>query len=211
MDRSTAERLGRFVRERMRELGLSRRQASLSGGPTEPTLLKIERGQSKRLDPDTLRKLDVALKWEPGSAAAILAGGDPKPVRAGGTQNVAVGPPGIRVPAETIGQLVRVAQEITDRAAAESPGMQESAERLNAAIQPLYAQYVTKLLEANRRQAGALAPLVAILGPFLDRPVSPSDHDWEDSAYRRWLAGMEVDGLDDAVRRRFQARLETDT
>ena len=80
MDRSTADRLGRLVRERLDELGLSRRQAALTGGPTEPTLLKIERGQGKRLGTDTLRKLDVALKWEPGSAAvrvdAIPAGGE---------------------------------------------------------------------------------------------------------------------------------------
>ncbi|SUD49571.1 Uncharacterised protein [Nocardia otitidiscaviarum] len=211
MDEATAARLARLVLKRRQDLGVSRRQVSLTGGPTEPTMLKIERGQARRMEPDTMRKLDFALRWEPGTAAAIVAGDDPAPLQRGRGRHVAVGPPLIEVSAETIGQLVRAAQELTELAPGESRRMQDATERLNTAIQPLYAQYVTKLLEANRRQGGALAPLVALLGPFLDRPVGPADHDWEDAAYRRWLAGMQVEGIDDAMRRRFEARLEEDT
>ncbi len=207
MDETTARRLGELVRGRRERIGISRRQAGLSGGPTEPTLLKIERGQAGRISPDTMRKLDMCLEWEAGSTAAIVAGGNPVPVGRRGSRNIALGPPAIEVPADTIGRLIRVAREISDLARVDSPQMRAAANRLDAAIQPFYGQYVTELLEANRRQGGALAPLVAVLGEFLDRPAGPGDDDWEEAAYRRWLAGMPV-AIDDDMRTTFEARFE---
>ena len=135
-------------------------------------------------------------------------GGHPTPKR--GRGDIAVGPPGVVVPAETIGRLIAVAQEIATLAESEAQAMRSASARLDAAIQPLYARYVTQLLEANRRQGGALGPLVAILGPFLDRPIDEHDDDAEEALYRRFLAGMPV-GIDDATRMRFQARLEAST
>ncbi|WP_019925574.1 hypothetical protein [Nocardia sp. BMG111209] len=170
-------------------------------------MLKIERGEATRVSPDTMRKLDVCLRWEAGSTATIVAGGIPRPLDERRHRDIAVGPAAIKVPAEAIGQLIRVAREITDLAQADSPLMQAAADRLNVAIQPLYGQYVTELLEANRRQQGALAPLVVVLGEFLDRPISPDDDDWEEAAYRRWLAGMPVT-IDDRLRTVFESRVE---
>ncbi|WP_067471643.1 hypothetical protein [Nocardia amamiensis] len=205
LDDASAKRLRDFVAARMGQLGRSRRQVSLRGGPTEPTMLKIEREQARRLEPETLRRLNVGLDCEPGSAENVIAGRQPTPKR-GGT-DIAVGPPAVEVPVDTITALVAAAAEINRLAQSEAPAMQQAAEHLDAAVQPLYSRYITQLLEANHRQQGALGPLVALLGPFLDRPIDPDQEDDEEPLYRRWLAGMCPD-LDDATTMRFRARLE---
>ncbi|WP_431949230.1 hypothetical protein [Nocardia lijiangensis] len=205
MDNASAVRLADAVVARMAKLRRSRRQVHLRGGPTEPTMLKIERAEARSLTSKTLRKINVGLDWAPGSAENIyFAAGNPTelPNRTG----IVVGPPGVYVDVETITALITVAQEIGDLAESESLAMQAAADRLNATIQPLYARYVTQLLEANRRQGGALGPLMTILGPFLDRPIDPARDDEEDGLYRRWLAGMRLN-IDESTRNRFEARL----
>lgn len=204
MDRHTAQKLGRNVVDRREQLNRSRRQVALMGGPTEPTLLKIERGEAGRVSANTMHKLDVGLAWEPGSTQEVIAGGAPTALRRNG--RIEVAPSFVVVPAETIGRLVAVAREISELA---TPGsvLQETSQRLDDCIQPLYSSYVTQLLETNRLHDGALGPLVALLGPFLDRPLDPDDADWEEARYRRWLAGIRID-MDEATRRRFEARLE---
>ncbi|MGQ4599679.1 hypothetical protein [Nocardia sp. R6R-6] len=189
---------------RREQLNRSRRQVTLMGGPTEPTLLKIERGEAGRLSTNTMHKLDVGLAWEPGSAQQVIVGGDPIPLRR--NASIEVAPSYIVVPAETIAGLVVVAREISELATPNS-ALNEASQRLDKCIQPLYARYVTQLLETNRLHGGALGPVVALLGPFLDRPAHPDDADWEDARYRRWLAGIHVD-MDDATCARFEARLE---
>lgn len=206
MDDTSARRLADAVRRRMAEFvpPRSRRQVYLHGGPTEPTLLAIERAEARDLTPKTLRKLNVGLDWEPGSAEEVyFRGGRPKPVA--GRVGMVTGPRGVYVDSEFVTRLITVSQEISDLAESEAPAMRAAAERLGAAVQPLYARYVTQLLEANRRQAGALGPLVAVLGPFLDRVVDQGD-DEEEALYRRWLAGLHVE-LDKSTQRRFEARL----
>ncbi|MFF2550592.1 hypothetical protein ACFVUS_06305 [Nocardia sp. NPDC058058] len=203
MDRDTARQLGRTVVQRREKLNRSRRQVALMGGPTEPTMLKIERGAAGRISANTMHKLDVGLAWEPGSAQQVIAGGAPNPLQRNASMEVA--PSYVIVPAETIARLVAVAREISELA---TPGSTLSApsQRLDACIQPLYSRYVTQLLETNRRHGGALGPLVALLGPFLERPADPADPDFEDARYRRWLAGIQLE-LDEPTRTRFEARL----
>ncbi|WP_157101465.1 helix-turn-helix domain-containing protein [Nocardia shimofusensis] len=204
MNKDTARQLGQAVVERRDQLNRSRRQVALMGGPTEPTLLRIERGEAGRISANTLHKLDVGLAWEPGSAQQLITGGEPIPLRRGSTIEVA--PSYIVVPAETISGLLAVAREISELAEADS-ALREASQRLDDCIQPLYSRYITQLLETNRLHGGALGPLVALLGPFLDRPTDPADADWEEARYRRWLAGIRID-MDEATRKRFEARLE---
>jgi hypothetical protein len=176
-DDKAARHLADVVLARMKTLRRSRRQVTLHGGPTEPTMLKIERGVARNLSPSTLRKLNVGLDWAAGSAENVYFNmGGPKPLRE--RTGIVTGPPGVYV----------------------------YAERLSDAIQPLYARYVTQLLEANRRQGGSLGPLVTVLGPFLDRPIDPTCDDVEEALYRRWLAGTLVE-IDEALRKRFEIRL----
>ncbi len=206
MDKASAARLRRLVIARREELRRSRRRIHQMGGPTEPTLLKIERGQVTTLETATLRNLDVGLDWEPGSAAKVAAGGNPTPLRRRGS--MAVGPTDVVVSAEIIGRVLTVAQEINDLAKSEAPAMQDAARRLDAAIQPLYSRYVTELLETNRRQNAALGPLVAMLGHLLDQPLDQcADDEREEALYRRWLAGIQVE-LDAATTTRFSERLK---
>src|SRR5690606_23455058 len=190
MAEDTAQQLGRAVAERRDQLNRSRRQVALMGGPTEPTLLRIERGEAGRISANTLHKLDVGLAWEPGSAQRVMAGGKPLPLRRDSTVEVA--PSYIVVPAETIGELLAVAREISELAVSDS-ALRDASQRLDDCLQPLYSRYITQLLETNRLHGGALGPLVALLGPFLDRPADPADADGEEARYRRWLAGIRID------------------
>ncbi|MEU7765071.1 XRE family transcriptional regulator [Nocardia sp. NPDC049190] len=211
MDDACARRLADAVLARMAEFtpSRSRRQVYLHGGPTEPTLLAIERSEARTVKPKTLRKLNIGLDWEPGSAEDVYYNsGKPRPVA--GRSGIAIGPRGVFVEGPVVTQLISVAHEIGDLAESASPAMRAASGRLDAAIQPLYARYVTQLLEANRRQGGALGPLVAVLGPFLDRVIDQGD-DEEEALYRRWLAGLHLD-LDKSMRQRFETRLaEGDT
>ncbi|MEU0539648.1 hypothetical protein [Nocardia sp. NPDC005978] len=203
-DDASATRLARIVLARMAAMHRSRRQVHLHGGPTEPTMLKIERGAAHGLTSKTLRRLDIGLDWTPGSAENVyFAGGNPTPLKE--RTGIVAGPPGVYIDAETITELIAAAGEISALTESGSPAQQAAARRLNATVQPLYGRYVTQLLEANRRRGGALGPLVTILGPYLDRPVDPEHDNAEEALYRRWLAGLRPD-LDEPTTRRFELR-----
>ena len=72
-------RFGRIVRERRDYLGLRQDQVAARGGPSTTTLTKVENGTPPAPTPGTLRKLDVGLGWEQGSATRAVSGGDPTP------------------------------------------------------------------------------------------------------------------------------------
>lgn len=70
-------RFGRIVRDRREELGLRQDELKAIGGPSSTTMVKVEKGTPPAPTPLTLRRLDAALDWVDGSAAATLAGGEP--------------------------------------------------------------------------------------------------------------------------------------
>lgn len=69
-------RLQHFVTERRHALNISRAEVQARGGPSPSTMNKALAG-SRRLSRPTLGRLDRALGWAPGSAAAVLQGGTP--------------------------------------------------------------------------------------------------------------------------------------
>ncbi|ANA85505.1 hypothetical protein PBI_BLUEBERRY_43 [Gordonia phage Blueberry] len=73
-------RLGTYLVERRRQLGLSQLDVWKAGGPSNSTLTGIENGTAPKVSPSTMRKLDAALQWEEGSANRTLEGGEPTPV-----------------------------------------------------------------------------------------------------------------------------------
>lgn len=76
--RAAVTRLGAAVRRRRSALGLTQKQIWDAGGPSDTTLSKWEKGESASLPRiSTQTRLDGVLRWEPGSAAAVLAGGEP--------------------------------------------------------------------------------------------------------------------------------------
>lgn len=79
---SHAEQFGRAVSARREALGLTHDEVRDRGGPSSPTLTKIEReGGPDTVGDSTFKKLDKALKWERGSARRLwLDGTTPREV-----------------------------------------------------------------------------------------------------------------------------------
>lgn len=69
------ERLGRAVRARRKELGLSQADVTARGGPSVPTLRVVENNRAGRLSSRLRRALERAIEWDTGSVEAILDGG----------------------------------------------------------------------------------------------------------------------------------------
>lgn len=80
MDMAALKRFGMTVRGRRLALGLTQDQVTAAGGPSDKRQTKIENGTPPAPSVTTLAKLDKALRWEPGSAAAALNGGTPTPL-----------------------------------------------------------------------------------------------------------------------------------
>lgn len=69
--------LGAKIRERREALGLSRRQLSEIAGVSEKSIQVAEEGRTPRARwPQSLRLIESALRWEPGSMEIILNGGE---------------------------------------------------------------------------------------------------------------------------------------
>lgn len=78
--RNQLSRLAAEVRARRISLGLAQGDLAGRGGPGVVTVGKIERSEIANPEPSTLRKIDRALMWAEGSAAQVLAGGEPTPI-----------------------------------------------------------------------------------------------------------------------------------
>lgn len=76
-----ASRLGEAVKARRARLGRTQVDVWQAGGPANSTLTSIESGAQTVISTVTLRKLDTGLSWEPGTAARILNGEQPNPIR----------------------------------------------------------------------------------------------------------------------------------
>jgi hypothetical protein len=79
------ERLGRYVRERRLALDdMTIRQAcAAAGGMALQTWTSVEQGKS--VSDRTLRRVETALRWAPGSAQDVLDGGEPTELAAPAT------------------------------------------------------------------------------------------------------------------------------
>lgn len=53
------------------------------GGPSNSTLTAVEDARTPGPSRSTIRKLDVGLQWESGSARRVLEGGEPTPIDIG--------------------------------------------------------------------------------------------------------------------------------
>lgn len=84
MTEKRLQRLATAVRARRTALGLAQGDLSSRGGPGVVTVGKIEQGKIQQPQPSTLERLDRALRWQPGSAAGVLAGQQPQELPANG-------------------------------------------------------------------------------------------------------------------------------
>jgi hypothetical protein len=86
-------RLGEEVKRRRGFLGFkSRREFAAATDFPAKTLSDLEQAKRTTFTPDTLARLEAALRWEPGSVQAVLAGGDPKPALDAQLADLAVDP-----------------------------------------------------------------------------------------------------------------------
>lgn len=72
-------RLGAKIREQREALGMSRRMLSEHAGVSEKSIQVAEEGRTPRARwPQSLRLIETALEWAPGSMLQILEGGEPE-------------------------------------------------------------------------------------------------------------------------------------
>jgi transcriptional regulator with XRE-family HTH domain len=76
-DQQDWSQLGRLVRERRTELGLTQAEVHSAGGPSPATLYLIETGGRSSYRPQVLRRLERVLGWRAGTVRRVLAGGKP--------------------------------------------------------------------------------------------------------------------------------------
>ncbi|MFK0222836.1 helix-turn-helix domain-containing protein [Streptomyces vinaceus] len=73
------KRLGEAIEAARDALGMSQVGLAEAAGISESTVQNYEAGVVRVRTPVTLAQVERALGWEPGSGAAVLAGGDPTP------------------------------------------------------------------------------------------------------------------------------------
>lgn len=80
-EQEAADRLKAAVLHRREdELDMSQMEVWAAGGPSNTTLTNIENARLPLPSRASLKKLDVGLQWEDGSAKRVLAGGEPTPL-----------------------------------------------------------------------------------------------------------------------------------
>jgi len=211
---SRHKRFGRIIKERRDELGLTQMQIGDLGGPSAPTIRKIEDGDAA-ISTHTLNKLDAPLRWLPGSAARTYAGGDPTAGdgaahTASTDESIVSGPDAIRFEISDLTGLLAASGRLNDaveRGRTTEPQLLSAISELNAVVSRLSARYATAMLERNGGPGRTLHPLVAMaFSHLLDVPAESSDPaELRERRYRRWLAGR-VEDVDATTEARFRAR-----
>lgn len=226
---STRARFGQFVYKRRRLLNLTQDEVTAAGGPSDAAQTRAENGTGPDPSIETLRKLDVALRWVPGSAARTLDGGVPDPVEQAAEQQLreeqageppqrrvehpplALGPSQIPLDLETIVEILQPHSKINkiSESHPDVPGLSDAAADLNRVVSKITGAYVTRLLEVNGGPAGPRQPLVEFaFGELLEVPPEFDDPDeHEEARYRRFLSGRDQD-LDAQTCERFRRRWE---
>ncbi|MEU0500026.1 helix-turn-helix transcriptional regulator [Nocardia sp. NPDC005998] len=211
---SRHKRFGRIIKERRDELGLTQMQIGDLGGPSAPTIRKIEDGDAA-ISTHTLNKLDAPLRWLPGSAARTYAGGDPT-AREGAApaastdESIVSGPDSIRFEISDLTGLLAASGRLNDaveRVRTTEPRLLSAISELNDVVSRLSARYATAMLERNGGPGRPLHPLVAMaFSHLLDVPAESNDPaELLERRYRRWLAGR-VEDVDAVTEARFRAR-----
>ncbi|MEV6322786.1 helix-turn-helix transcriptional regulator [Nocardia sp. NPDC051787] len=211
---SRQKRFGRIIKERRDELGLTQLQIGDLGGPSAPTIRKIEDGEAT-ISVHTLNKLDAPLRWLPGSAARTYAGGIPADDEPAGTsqgegKSVVAGPDAIRFDIADLTGLLAASgrlNDVVEHGRTTDPQVVAAIAELNRVVSKLSARYATAMLERNGGPGRQLHPLVEMaFAHLLAVPAEASDAtEIQERRYRRWLAGRSED-LDAATEAQFRAR-----
>lgn len=213
-----------IVRDRRRQLNLNLVEVHAAGGPAHNTQVKAERGELIDPKPGTLRKYDVGLRWETGSAARVYwERGQPTPSRES-IAPVATPMPGpaletgeltTLLPLDRLLGLMAVQRELNTLVqrsdSVSTRDLRPVAEQLDREVSAVVGGWATDLLERNRGDGTRVHPLLEIaFADALAAPVHPTDADAEERLYRRWLiGGPSAEGIDADARARFELRYQS--
>ncbi|MEW1938426.1 hypothetical protein AB0331_13790 [Dietzia maris] len=210
-------RLGEYVAARRLALGLSYAQVHQQGGPSDTRTRAIENGTGPALRSSTLDKLDLALRWAPGSARAVLNGDEPVPAPAPTKNDVprmSLDEGEFTVSNNEIAQMVASLRELdrqfqsANNAVLADPELHGAYVRHTSVVSTIVGHWVTGLLERNVHADHSLPPILELaLGPYLDAEMIHDRSDADEQLYRRWLAGRDVP-ISPAQRAAFSQRLE---
>ncbi|SIN48198.1 Uncharacterised protein [Mycobacteroides abscessus subsp. bolletii] len=135
--------LSEWIERRLRQLNISRTKFASLGGPGRTTLFELGRGGVTPSE-ETLARLDTTLLWESGSTAAVLRGGEPRPLNSSGSAHSSLIPLNA-----ALTQLHRLTAKLTR--------LKKSVEVIEAEIEPIVSQVALALAElgGNPPRAGA--------------------------------------------------------
>ncbi|MFC4126399.1 hypothetical protein [Nocardia rhizosphaerae] len=210
-----AEILAGFVRERReRQLNMSFAAVAAAGGPSKPTMVKIEAGKISNPKTTTFDRLDRSLRWASGSAAAAYWQAA-EPVRLEderrGSEPLRLTGGAIEVPLERISGLMEIQADLHAAldGGSEPAVLREVAARLDNEVNLIVGQWISDIMARNRSQGAIHTGLEVVLGESLSAPVASDDPNVEDRLYRRYLAGGRfADGLSADLRQMFERRAE---
>ncbi|MBJ7322829.1 MAG: helix-turn-helix domain-containing protein [Rhodococcus sp.] len=170
---SDGQYLADVVHKRRKELGLSLAAVVERGGPSEPTMVRIESGRTPPLRAPTFRKLDQALNWQPGSAMSVYAGGEPLN-EAGDERGPALRSGELRVAVGSLTALVEAANSITHAARIYEPvggALTDAIAELRSALSPLVGRVVSAMLASNASDGLPAARVAQAIEAFMSRPA----------------------------------------
>lgn len=185
---------------------MSQADVSLAGGPSEPTMRRLEQGLMAKPRFVTLTKLDAPLRWSPGSAARAFEGGDPVPLQDEPTTDLAPGTNdpvssrptrpltpsayGVFIRTDALAELARKVRAVDDLSPSLDEDQRVAVANLRHATDRLTRAWIIRQAEIARRD-DTLADLILVLDDHLRTPPpeGESTSDSDDLNYLRWLAG----------------------
>lgn len=208
-------------------MGLTQDDVTAAGGPSDTTQTRVENAEGPPPNLTTRNKLDRPLRWQPGSAARVWAGGEPVPLDtlppAPGvptTPAVSTNPavptnlasPAVAGPNEvpmSVRQLTSLL-EIYTRLATQNRAEPELLADLKELVSALVGRWVTEVLEHSTGPRMDVPTLLRFaFGRHLEEPVDVADTGDRDGLYRRWLMwGAEATGITPEQRAMFENRYQ---
>jgi len=199
------EYLGQVAQARREELELSKQAIHDAVGLNPLTVSKIENGQARRLQKNTLKRLDEVLRWKDGSAAAAFKTRTP-PKEATPPKRV---PTVLYIPfpPELIQKTVKLSETVAEAAAGDERLAGLVSEMDTVADRILRAWTIADI--ERQRYEGTLssATIEMLLGHYMRRtPQAPTPQDHEELMYLRWLLDRTPDSLPSEQTERFAQR-----
>lgn len=217
---SDPARFARLIVQRRRVLGLTTRDVQKAGGPSTPTLNRLEAGRVAQPSRDTLVKLDRALQWQPGSAARSFDGGLPETIEppprpsTSPTQPIVATIDGVMISTETLSSLVDLVDQVSRANEHRDINGRAELDELGTLVDRLLRSWIIVQAEVWKSQNELQRNEILInrmLGDQLRKEPDAAkvpEQDLEDIGYLRWLLGRKEDA-DPADRQRWQTRWET--